>query len=100
MRFLSRVRRGSASSFGSSAGISQASLLPRRPPRPPLPLDLTSATLASRSSSACLALLTGVFGALALGGLADVAFAGTLPRATAGALARSGFLWTLGARAL
>src|SRR3954464_2719727 len=103
MRFLSRVRRGPPTTLGNSAEISQASLPPRRPPRPPLPLDLTSATLASRSSSACLALLTGVFGALAFvatAGLADVAFAGTLPRATAGALARSGFLWTLGARAL
>src|SRR3954468_15088194 len=103
IRFLRRVRRVSASSLGSSAGISQASFPPRRPPRPPLPLDLTSATLASRSSSACLALLTGVFGALAeaaTAGLAELAFAGTLPRATAGAFARSGFLWTLGARAL
>src|SRR3954469_15920038 len=65
IRFLRRVRRVSASSLGSSAGISQASLPPRRPPRPPLPFDLTSATFASRSSSACFALLTGVFACLA-----------------------------------
>src|SRR3954467_9600186 len=84
MRFLSRVRRGSASSFGSSAGISQASLPPRRPPRPPLPLDLTSATLASRSSSACLALLTGVFACLAAA-LASSLGAGVLAATTFGA---------------
>src|SRR5262245_51390277 len=83
--------------------MSHSSLRPRRPPRPPLPLDLTSATLASRSSSACFALLTGVFGGLPVAttaALAAAAFAMILPRAVAGALARSGFFWTLAARAL
>src|SRR4051812_24964025 len=84
IRFLRRVRRVSASSLGSSAGISQASLPPRRPPRPPLPFDLTSATFASRSSSACLALLTGVFACLAAA-LASSLGAGVLAATTFGA---------------
>src|SRR5689334_9069375 len=91
MRFLRRVRRVSASSFGSSGGMSQASFLPLRPGRP-LPLVLTAATLASRSSSACFALplpffLSSAFGAAAFG-------------ATAGffaAIFLSGFLAALGA---
>src|SRR4051812_41747607 len=81
IRFLRRVRRVSASSLGSSAGISQASLPPRRPPRPPLPFDLTSATFASSSSSACFALLTGVLACLAAA-LASSFGAGALAAAT------------------
>src|SRR5688500_11694334 len=57
--------------------MSHASL-PRRPPRPRLPLPLTSATLASRSSSACLALvLIGVFAPLAASALGSTFGAGT-----------------------
>src|SRR6267142_2356790 len=84
IRFLSRVRRVSASSLGSSAGMSHSSLRPRRPR---LPLTLTSLTFASRSSSACLALLIGAFGALP-SGLAATAFAGA-PFAGASLCARS-----------
>src|SRR5690606_29917816 len=96
MRFLRRVRRVSASSFGNSAGMSHSSLR-RRPPRPPLPFALTSLTLASRSSSACLALVliaAGLAGLVALAGVAVAldadAFVGTDLRALAAALARSG----------
>src|SRR6266404_6044351 len=84
IRFLSRVRRVSASSLGSSAGMSHSSLRPRRPR---LPLTLTSLTFASRSSSACLALLIGAFGALP-SGLAATAFA-CAPLAGASLCARS-----------
>src|SRR5690349_4990939 len=49
--------------------MSQASFLPLRPGRP-LPFALTAATLASRSSSACLALTLPFFLSSAFGGAA------------------------------
>src|SRR5256886_8083754 len=74
-------------------------LRPRRPPRPPLPFALTSLTFASRSSSACLALLIGVFAlALLSSGFgasaftASAAFGAAALCARAGSLARSRFL--------
>src|SRR3954471_14381950 len=101
MRFFRRVRRVSASSLGSSAGISHSFL--RRPPRP-LPFDFASATLASSSSSAAFALLIGILAffasstlaALPVSGFAGSALASTgLPAALwaeAGSLARRCFL--------
>src|SRR6185295_6877724 len=73
--------------------MSHASLPPRRPPRPRLPLPLTSATLASSISSAAFALvLIGVLAPLAAAlssGLPATGLAAAFGAATLRALARS-----------
>src|SRR5688500_12948602 len=82
--------------------MSHASLPPRRPPPPRLPLPLTSLTFASRSSSACLALLIGVLPALAARGssFASVFGAGAgFAAATSLRALRSGFFAAMGFRA-
>ena len=64
IRFLRRVRRVSASSFGKLGRDQPRPFSPRRRDRGGLP-PLTSLTFASRSSSACFALLIGVLAAFA-----------------------------------
>src|SRR5258706_10166132 len=98
IRFFRRVRRVSASSLGSSGGISQASFLPLRPGRP-LTFDFAAATLASSSSSAALALLIPVLPAALpffSSGLAADLPAGSLAGAT-GFFARTFFTGFLAA---
>src|SRR5678815_1945552 len=96
IRFLRRVRRVSASSGVGAGPTTHSSLRLLRPPRTPLPLPLTSATFASSSSSACFALLKGVFAFLsstcgAAAFACGAALAGGAFWARAGALARSSF---------